>query len=142
MNLRPVTSPPTNSCKPSTGWRSDICVLAIIRSSYDAIINFRPRAFLARISPSSSQALLHNLPAFASISFKQVHERHEEHTSAEMAQLGQEESSGGLAVPRLSLNQFEQLIGLYPAEQQADLWHSAAEAFENDENHPERWDRA
>ena len=43
---------------------------------------------------------------------------------------------------RLSLNQFEQLIGLYPAEQQADLWHSAAEAFENDENHPERWDRA
>jgi tetratricopeptide (TPR) repeat protein len=59
-----------------------------------------------------------------------------------MAQLGQEESSGGLAVPRLSLNQFEQLIGLYPAEQQADLWHSAAEAFENDENHPERWDRA
>lgn len=43
---------------------------------------------------------------------------------------------------RLTLNELEQVIGLISAEQQATVWHSAAEAFENDENHPERWDRA
>src|SRR2546430_3523971 len=53
-----------------------------------------------------------------------------------------QQSSRGLAVSRLSLNQLEQVIGLIPAEQQAIVWHSAAEAFENDENHPERRDRA
>jgi tetratricopeptide (TPR) repeat protein len=40
------------------------------------------------------------------------------------------------------LDQLEQVIGLIPAEQQALVWHSGAEAFENDENHPERWGRA
>ena len=53
-----------------------------------------------------------------------------------------QQSSRGLAVSRLTLNQLEQVIGLIPAEQQAIVWHSAAEAFENDENHPEQRDRA
>jgi hypothetical protein len=63
------------------------------------------------------------------------------HTFVEMAEPAQQ-SSRGLAVSRLSLDQLEQVIGLIPAEQQALVWHSGAEAFENDENHPERWGRA
>lgn len=53
-----------------------------------------------------------------------------------------EQIPGEFAVSRLLSNHLEQVIGLLPAEQQAEAWHTAAEGFENNENHPERWERA